>query len=203
MTSEDYPDWKLLQHQNWKKKNWKKIMPKTITPEELLVRYDNGERDFSGIDLVLSSEAFFCYTGIELRNIVLRDILLRGAVLKEVDMREIDLSGADLGGIFMENCNLHKATIQDANLRGACLQECTFNDVDLRGSNLDYINASFSSFRGAKIPSFEKAILVRTNFEGATGSDGKSSKICGRYSNNWLCNTIMPDGKEIIEAKFC
>lgn len=198
MASEHYPDWKAFQHQNRKK-----IKPKTITPEELLVRYDNGERDFSGIDLVVSSEAFFDYTGIELKGLVLKNIVLRGAVLREVDLTEVDLSGADLGGIFMDNCNLYKATIQDANLRGACLSECTFNDVDLRGSNLDYINASFSSFRGAKIPSFENAILVRTNFEGATGSDGKNSIICGKYSNNWLYNTIMPNGSKIIEAKLC
>ena len=197
MASEHYPDWKAFQYQDWKK-----IKPKTITSEELLVRYDNGERDFSGIDLVLSSEAFFDYMGIELKGLLLRDIVLRGAVLREVDMREVDLSGADLGGIFMENCNLHKAIIQDANLRGACLNECTFNDVDLRGSNLNYVNASFSSFREAKIPSFENAILVRTNFEGATGSD-KNSIICGKYSNNWLYNTIMPNGSEIIEAKLC
>jgi uncharacterized protein YjbI with pentapeptide repeats len=199
MTWEHYPDWKAFQHQNWKK-----IQPKKITPEELLVRYDNGERDFSGIDLVLSSEAFFVYTGIELRGLVLRNIVLRGAILQEVDMREIDLSGADLGGIFLENCNLHKATIQDANLRGACLHECTFNDVDLRGSNLNYINASFSSFRRAKLSSFENAILVRTNFEGATIDDSVSnSKICFYFSNNFLYNTILPDGSEVREAKLC
>lgn len=81
MTWEHYPDWKAFQHQNWKK-----IQPKTITPEELIVRYDNGERDFSGIDLVLSSEAFFVYTGIELRGLVLRNIVLRGAILQEVDI---------------------------------------------------------------------------------------------------------------------
>jgi uncharacterized protein YjbI with pentapeptide repeats len=199
MTREHYPDWKAFKYQDWKK-----IKPKIITPEELIVRYDNGERDFSGIDLVLSSEAFFVYTGIELKGLVLRDIILRGAVLKEVDMREVDLSGADLGGIFMEDCNLYKATIQDANLRGACLHECNFNDVDLRGSNLHYVNASFSSFRKAKLSSFENAILTKANFQGATIDNSKSNgNICFYFSNNLLYNTILPDGSEVREAKLC
>jgi uncharacterized protein YjbI with pentapeptide repeats len=185
--------------QNWTRKNLK-----VITPEDLLIRYDNGERDFSGIDLILSDEAFFCYSGIELKGIILKDIILRGAVLKEVDLSGIDLSSADLGGIFMEGCNLSKSTIRDANLHGACLTQCFLHDADLRGSNLNYINASFASFRGAKMNSFENAILTRANFQGATLDDSNSSgNICFRYSNNFLYQTTMPDGSIVNEGILC
>ena len=179
--------------------NWTRNNLKVITPEELLIRYDNGERDFSGVDLVFSDEAFFYYSEIELKGIILKDIILRGAVLREVDMTQVDLSGADLGGIFMEECNLCKATIREANLRGACLSGCCFDGADLQGSNLHHINGSFTTFRGAKINYFENAILIRSNFEGAI----INGTICSRYSNNFLYQTTMPDGQVIKNALLC
>jgi uncharacterized protein YjbI with pentapeptide repeats len=184
--------------------NWKDIEPWKIAPEELLVRYDNGERNFAGIDLISCSETPFYYYEIELKGIILRDINLRGAVFREVNLQGVDLSGADLGGIFMEECILSEATICNANLRAANLERCSFINTDLRGSNLDYVNANHACFRGAKMNGFENAILTYADFEGASIDNSISSgMICFYYSRNLLWHTKMPDGSIIKQPRLC
>jgi Pentapeptide repeats (8 copies) len=165
-----------------------------ISPEELLVRYDNGERDFAGIDLISCSETPWYYHGIELKGIVLRDINLRGAVLKEVDLTGVDLRGADLGGVFMEQCILSGATIRDANLCAANVSWCSFDNADLRGSYLDHINAYSAWFNEAQMPHFECAVVAGTNFK---GTNLTKEMICAPEHRNLVWNTIMPDGTQI------
>lgn len=167
-----------------------------ITPEELLERYADGERNFAGIELVYSgwpsSSSKYSSPGIDLDGVFLRDINLRGAYFPQVYLTGVDLTGADLGGIFMRGCNLVEGIIRDANLRAANLEESGFFDADLRGTNLDYMNASGAGFRGVQIGSFERAILADANFEGAHISSGL---ICRGMNLIW--NTTMPDGTVI------
>lgn len=169
-----------------------------ITPEELLERYADGERNFAGIDLIkyhrpspYSPKQPYRDT-IELENVVLRDINLRGANFEQIYLTGVDLTGADLGGIFMSDCRLFKGTIRDANLRAASLRFGSFFEADLRGTNLDYMNASSADFRGVQIGSFERAILAQTNFEGAHTESGL---ICRGMNLIW--NTTMPNGSII------
>jgi uncharacterized protein YjbI with pentapeptide repeats len=164
-----------------------------ITPEELLERYADGERNFAGIELVYSgwpsSSSKYSSPGIDLDGVVLRDINLRGAYFPEVYLTGVDLTGADLGGIFMRGCNLVKGIIRDANLRAANLQFSGFFEADLRGTNLDYMNASSAGFREVQIGSFEHTILAETNFKGAHTESGL---IC--RGQNLIWNTTMPNG---------
>lgn len=165
-----------------------------ITDYELLERYADGERNFAGIELIYSGYRRSKHRGIDLDGVVLRDINLRGAYLNEVMMIGADLTGADLGGIFMRGCCLSEGIVRDANLCAANVRESGFINTDLRGSNLNFINASFAEFRGAKIQTLESAILARTNFEGAyTHKD----RIC--RGDNLIWRTIMPDGT-IVEG---
>ena len=166
-----------------------------ITPEELLERYADGERNFAGIDLIkyhrpspYSPKQPYRDT-IELENVVLRDINLRGANFEQIYLTGVDLTGADLCGIFLNGCNLVEGIIRDANLRAANLQLSGFFDADLRGTNLDYMNASSADFRGVQIGFFERAILAETNFKGAHTESGL---IC--RGQNLIWNTTMPDG---------
>ncbi len=164
-----------------------------ITPEELLERYADGERNFAGIELVYSgwpsSSSKYSSPGIDLDGVVLRDINLRGAYFPKVYLTGADLTGADLGGIFLNGCNLVEGIIRDASLRAANLQLSGFFDADLRGTDLDYMNASGAGFRGVQIGSFECAILAETNFKGAHTESGL---IC--RGQNLIWNTTMPDG---------
>jgi hypothetical protein len=90
-----------------------------ITPEELLERYADRERNFAGIDLIKYhrpspySPKQPYRQPIELKNVVLRDINLRGANFEEICLTGVDLTGADLGGIFMRDCRLVKGIIRD------------------------------------------------------------------------------------------
>ena len=74
-----------------------------MNTQELLKRYNNGERDFSGANL---------------RGASLRDANLRGANLCCADLCWADLRGANLRG-----ANLRGASLRDANLRGANLRD--------------------------------------------------------------------------------
>ncbi|MEH2366952.1 pentapeptide repeat-containing protein [Nostoc sp.] len=167
-----------------------------ITPEELLERYADGERNFAGIELVYSgwpsSSSKYSSPGIDLDGVVLRDINLRGAYFDQVYLTGVDLTGADLGGIFMNRCNLVEGIIRDANLCAANLRQSGFFDADLRGTDLDYMNASGAGFRGVQIGSFERAILAYTDFEGAHIS---SNLIC--RGQNLIWHTTMPDGNVV------
>ena len=174
-----------------------------ITPEELLERYADGERNFAGIDLIKYhrpspySPKQPYRQPIELENVVLRDINLRGANFEEICLTGVDLTGADLGGIFMRDCRLVKGIIRDANLRAANLRFSGFFEADLRGTNLDYMNASSADFRGVQIGSFECAILANTDFEGAHTESGL---IC--RGRNLIWNTTTPDGTIVRDPQW-
>lgn len=77
-----------------------------MSTEELVVRYDAGERDFRGIKLI-ETRGF-----IDLQGWNLRDINLRGAYLREVDLTGADLTGANLFGVSLENSCLKNAIIK-------------------------------------------------------------------------------------------
>jgi uncharacterized protein YjbI with pentapeptide repeats len=159
-----------------------------ISPEELIVRYSDGERNFAGIELIDSDTPSRDYPGIDLFGVVLRDINLRGAYFNEVILIEADLTGADLGGIFLKSCSLSKATIRGANLCASNLEGSAFQEADLRGSNLNHMNASGASFLNAQMDSFEYAILAETTFLGAKISN---RMICSSWNLIW--RTTMPD----------
>lgn len=159
-----------------------------ITAEELLVRYDSGERNFAGIELLQSAEEPQDNT-IDLRGAILPDINLRGAYLRQADLTEADLTGADLFGISLELAWLRRAIVRDANMYSANLHWCSLHEADLRGTNLDRMNATSAFFCGANIDGFEFAILIKTNFRDAR----IAPNIIWSYGN-FVYDTTMPDG---------
>jgi uncharacterized protein YjbI with pentapeptide repeats len=154
-----------------------------ITAEELLVRYENGERNFAGVELI-QSEGVPLDSSIDLEGAILRDINLRGAYL-----RQADLTGADLFGAFLELAWLKRAIVRDANLYSANLSWCNLTQADLRGTNLAHMNATSATFYGANIDGFEFAILIKTNFRNAY----IAPNIIWSYGN-FVYDTTMPDG---------
>lgn len=159
-----------------------------ITAEELLVRYNSGERNFAGIELI-QSQGVPQDSSIDLEGAILRDINLRGAYLRQADLRRADLTGADLFGVSLELAWLERAIIRDANLYSANLSWCDLTEADLRGTDLNHMNASLAKFCGANIGSFSYAILPHANFRSA---DVSQINIC-RFGN-LIWETTMPDG---------
>ena len=154
-----------------------------ITPDELLVRYADGERNFAGIELIQSAEEPKDNM-IDLQGAILPDINLRGAYL-----RQADLTGADLFGVSLELAWLKRAIVRDANLNSANLSWCNLTEADLRGTDLNHMNASLAIFCGANIGGFSYAILAHANFRSA---DVSQINICSSYNLIW--ETTMPDG---------
>lgn len=160
-----------------------------MSPEELVGRYLQGERDFRGIKLIQSP---FDVEGneIDLRGLCLRDINLSGAYLKKADFTETDLTGANLFGAVLEQACLKRAIVRDANLYSANLRWCNLTEADLRGSVLNHINATCAYFdRAINIGALEYAILADASFQEAHIPD---QLIC--RGGNLIWRTIMPDG---------
>lgn len=112
--------------------------------EELLARYQAGERDFHKIDLP-------------------------GADLSGLNLDEVDLNLANLKGV-----NLSGSSLQRANLQGAILQGANLSGADLTGANLDWADMGLSTLSGADLTgaSMQMTILIRARFKGTTMPDG-------------------------------
>ncbi|WP_334960490.1 pentapeptide repeat-containing protein [Nostoc sp.] len=160
-----------------------------MTPEELVGRYLQGERDFRGIKLT-QSPLDIEGNEIDLRGLYLQEINLSGACLKKADFTEADLTGANLFGSVLEQACLKRAIVRDANLYSANLRWCNLTEADLRGSVLDHINATCAYFdRAINIGALEYAILADASFRDAHIPD---QLIC--RGGNLIWRTIMPDG---------
>lgn len=104
---------------------------------ELLKRYNQGERDFSGVDL----------SGENLSDLDLRDINLSGARLTRANLSRSNLSRsnltyAKLSGnetfeiMMLLDVNLTYAKLENANLKNAVLIRVHLENADLRNINL-------------------------------------------------------------------
>ncbi|MGB3636032.1 MAG: pentapeptide repeat-containing protein [Rivularia sp. (in: cyanobacteria)] len=82
-----------------------------VSGEEFWERYEEGERDFTGINL----------TGANLSGAYLIQANLCGAYLENTDLSNTYLSSADLRGADLSNANLENACLEDAKLAGAIL----------------------------------------------------------------------------------
>ncbi len=82
-----------------------------MTAEELLERYEKGERDFSEVDLSKVN-------------------------LEEVCLDGINLEGANLSGTLLFHSTLRGAILRNANLEGADLSLTVLDEADFRGANL-------------------------------------------------------------------
>ena len=82
-----------------------------ITPDELLVRYADGERNFAGIELIQSAEEPKDNM-IDLQGAILPDINLRGAYL-----RQADLTGAEIDRAYMKEVIFCNTIMPDGSIR--------------------------------------------------------------------------------------
>lgn len=162
-----------------------------IATDELLARYNAGERNFAGIELIRIPErdgiSGSVINGLEGAD--LRGINLRGANFEEVELTGADLTGGDLFGAYLGGACLHKAILRDANLFSANLNHAIFSGADLGGANLSRVHAVSAAFIGAKVGHFEYADLTDANFQWSTAN---AYGLCRSFNLIW--RTTMPDG---------
>ena len=131
-----------------------------ISTQQLLDRYNAGERNFAGITMLHSSRAkenISLLCGVDLSNII-----LSGAYLDLIRLRGANLRGAKLVGAYMHQAALPDADLSDADLTGAVLRDVCLNRANLTRAKL----------MGAQ--------LIRTELLGAdlTDADLSDSILC-------------------------
>jgi uncharacterized protein YjbI with pentapeptide repeats len=130
------------------------IQEPAISAEEFLKRYEEGERDFIGINLAginLSrqylTKDYACnltqsnLSGANLRNFCFSRQNLSEANLKGAELCEAELTGTQIENTNLENANLYKAKLGNsklgkANLKKANLSEAYLKCADLSGADL-------------------------------------------------------------------
>jgi hypothetical protein len=117
-----------------------------LTASELLKRYEEGERDFSGAILHNAKLDGAILSGISLKGANIRNVSLSNAYLMECDFSNAIIVGislmnailylSKLEGATFTNANLNKANLGQANLKGADLTTVEFVDACLKDANL-------------------------------------------------------------------
>ena len=153
-----------------------------ISAEEFLKRYNQGERDFTGVNLA----------GVNLSGKSLHSVNLSRANLRGAELSEADLSGANLSEANLCYANLHTANLTSANLGKAKFINANLSEVNLRGSNLS--EANLSGVNLSSVYLFSKTNFSRANLSKAnlTGLNLRESQLMkADLSNANLTNTNL------------
>lgn len=127
---------------------------------EFLRRYEDGERDFSGIEIKDADLSHVSLNYANLRGAKLINVNLSNATLWEVDLSEADLSGSNLTNASLTKANLTKADLSDANLSCADLNSANLRNANLTNTNLNYTDLIGADLIGTNI---DKAINVASH----------------------------------------
>lgn len=107
--------------------------------EELIRRYQAGERWFAGTDLPDGA--------------VLRDADLSGANLRACWLSDADFRGADLRGTAFDGSNLKLSDFRDADLSGASFRESLLCGARVSGARIEGTVVDGATFYGAPLVS--------------------------------------------------
>ncbi|MEG4864675.1 MULTISPECIES: pentapeptide repeat-containing protein [unclassified Microcoleus] len=129
-----------------------------ITAEEFLQRYNQRERDFTGVNLA----------GVNLSGKSLSQVKLSSANLSGAELSQANLSGANLTEANLCDANLRKANLQSANLRKTKFINANLSQVNLEKSNLSEANLSGVNLSSVHVSStnFSRANLSKANLTG-------------------------------------
>jgi uncharacterized protein YjbI with pentapeptide repeats/stress response protein SCP2 len=130
-----------------------------ISAEEFLQRYQEGERDFTGINL----------TGVNLTGKSLSQVNLSSANLSGAELSGTNLHGANLSEANLCHANLHKANLNSANLRKTIFIKANLNEVSLYYANLSEANLSGLNLSGINLypeTNLSMANLSKANLTG-------------------------------------
>src|SRR5579871_495368 len=165
-----FAEWKAEQVRDTVEATGTKLLPHWhpkphLTLQELLARYQSGERDFAeviieSIDPTANSaddpqrenrgrqgaQAMIDLTGINLYRATLQRLRLDRVILRAANLTQADLSGASLGESDLSYARLtsanlsqtwlHAADLRGADLSNAYIDQAMLDSVDLRGATL-------------------------------------------------------------------
>lgn len=152
-----------------------------ISAEEFWKRYNQKERNFTGVNLA----------GVNLSRKVLSQLNLSRANLSGAELSETNLYGANLSEANLCHANLHKANLSSANLGKTQLLNANLSEVNLSNSNLSEANLSGVNLSSVHVSStnFSRANLSKANL---TGLNLRNSQLMkANLSNANLSNTNL------------
>lgn len=138
--------------------------------EEIIKRYEVGERNFTGIELRNTTIDYTCFMDVDFSRANLQESFFSNIYLVNINFSCANLEWTGFYG-FLINCNFSNANLRKADLRGANLTGVDLTSADLSGTDL----------RGAK--------LIGTNLRNANLTGIKTTE------KTIFCNTTMPDGR--------
>jgi len=160
-----------------------------ISAEEFCRRYNEGERDFTGINLtgvdlsgktlaspISLSQANLSNSNFSNANLTNANMIganLQGANLNSTNLQQADLIQANFSGANLTKANLNSARLIQANLSQANLSETQLNSANLTNANLINANLTQASLSHANLTgadlsqaNINKASLTGTNLTG-------------------------------------
>ncbi len=151
-----------------------------ISAEEFWKRYEDGERDFTGINLA----------GVDLSgktldsNVSLSQANLSSANLANANLTGVNLIGANLQGANLNSTNLQSADLIEVNFSGANLTKAILYCARLIQANLSQANLSEAKLDSANLTTanlsranLTQASLASSNLTGADLSQSKVTKV--------------------------
>ena len=169
-----------------------------ITPQELLDRYNAGERNFAGIRLFPGS----CRESV-LEDADLSNIMLSGAYLPRIKLSLANLRNSNLSGAYMPGAELIETDLHETDLTGANLQDACLSGTDVARSLLIATNLRGAKLEGADFTEVDlsESILCQVDFSPVRIAERIKCRLiyCPRA---WLWQMTMPDGTYIEGPQY-
>jgi hypothetical protein len=149
-------------------------MSNKISVEELVARYSDGERDFSGADLSMT----------RLVNCDFSD-----AVFENTNFTNATFLKCSFNRACFNNSNLTRINIESVNFQSCQLEKAILVGCQCQFVNFNYANLRYAKFMGSNIreSSFEDTELSYADFSFVYNLDS------GLYEEGIYYKTIMPD----------
>ncbi|MEP1057853.1 MULTISPECIES: pentapeptide repeat-containing protein [Cyanophyceae] len=144
--------------------------------QDLLERYQNGERNFAQIDLSSAN--------------------LSGVNLRDADLTGANLTGANLSWAFLSRANLTGACLRRADLRSASLNNAVLNQTILSGANLGKADLRMAQLEAADL---SWAVLQEADLSGANLQAAKLDQV--NLERAKLSNSCLA-AAELMEANL-
>jgi len=125
---------------------------RATTAEELLSRYEAGERDFS----------YFQLNGANLAGIQLTDVTFFGGSLREANFHSARLAYVQFKAADLTGSCFSSATINGSDLIGTNFQQADLSGADLTGSHLGGADCARANMKSAQ---FNNVTLANAIFE--------------------------------------
>ncbi|MEB3163030.1 MAG: pentapeptide repeat-containing protein [Prochlorothrix sp.] len=165
---------------------------------KLLLRYQEGQRDFRqvslrNVNLAQAQLAFINLDQADLWGINFREAQLAGANLVRVDLSNAVLVGANLLGASLLSARLVRANLEGALLSGADLRATNLKQANLRNASCVGIDLSGADLREANLTDIN---LKDANLRGANLLNAKWDRA--DLEGAQLDGAIMPSGEYVV-----